>query len=258
MVSQAVSQLEAAKFQVAAANRMLTELGLAVGIQASQGHASLRVPGSPDQFLVKGRGYEFDALSEMGPGDMITCDLDGNLVDGPPGARQCNEVKMHSCLYKTHPEVQSVVHVHPRYVVAMSVLQRRLVPMCQEGIALVRDPLPVYPHVKGVWTEEEGLEVARMLGSGKAILLYGHGATTAGRSLREALFSMAWLEEQAKLNWYAYCAEGKDHPCIPTELIDEMEIGPRPSQLPHFQNAGEENQDGLWNYFVKRVMRDQG
>ena len=30
--------------------------------------------------------------------------------------------KIHSCIYKTRPDVQSVVHVHPRFIVLMSVL----------------------------------------------------------------------------------------------------------------------------------------
>src|SRR5207248_1122927 len=148
----------------------------------------------PDRFVVKGRGYEIDALALMRPEDMVVCDLEGFKVDGPPGSTQCREVKMHSCVYKARPDVQSVVHVHPRFVVLMSVLQSTLVPMCQEGIQLVRKPLPVYPHVKTVWSEEEGMEVAKTLGSNRAILLYGHGATTCGASLEEAVTSMLLLE----------------------------------------------------------------
>src|SRR5438270_7473981 len=87
----------------------------------------------------------------MRPEDMVVCDLDGYLVDGPPGGMQCREVKMHSCVYKARPDVMSVVHCHPRFLIVMSVLQATLVPMCQEGIQLVRNPLPVYPHVKTVW-----------------------------------------------------------------------------------------------------------
>jgi hypothetical protein len=41
-------------------------------------------------------------------------------------------------------------------MVLLSVLRIPLVPMCQEGIHLVRDPLPVYPHVKTIQNDEEG------------------------------------------------------------------------------------------------------
>ena len=84
------------KQEVAIANRVLWVLGLCTRVTASLGHASLRLPDRSDRFLVKGRGYKMDALATMRPEDMILCDLDGNLVDGPPGASQCFEVKMHS------------------------------------------------------------------------------------------------------------------------------------------------------------------
>ena len=86
----------------------------------------------------------------------------GFLVDGPPGITQCSEVKIHSCIYKTRPDVQSVVHVHPRFNVLLSVLGIPLAPMCQEGIHLVRQPLPVYPHVKTIQSDVEGMEVAQL------------------------------------------------------------------------------------------------
>src|SRR5690242_8988407 len=121
------------KREVAIANRVLWATGLCTGITTSLGHASSRLPDRSDRFLVKGRGYAMDALAAMRPGDMVTCDLEGNLVDGPPGATQCFEIKMHSWMYKLYPEVQAVVHVHPRYTVLMSTLGRPLKPMCQEG-----------------------------------------------------------------------------------------------------------------------------
>ncbi len=248
------------RYQVAVANRVLSEVGLSTGAMASLGHASLRVPTQPDNFVVKGRGYEMDALATMRPEHMVVCDLEGNKVDGPPGSTQCYEVKMHSCIFKARPEVQSIVHVHPRYVVLMSVLQSTLVPMCQEGIQLVRKPLPVYPHVKTVQSDEEGMEVAQTLGSARAIILQGHGATTAGRSLEESVISMLNLEEQARMNYLAYCAGGPDHPRIPDDQIDEMTNRPAVFDLPHFAGSAAQRRQGgeggVWAYYSWRVSRD--
>src|ERR1041384_5174740 len=42
--------------QVAEANRVMAEFGLSSGAVAAHGHVSMRVPGSPDRFVVKGRG----------------------------------------------------------------------------------------------------------------------------------------------------------------------------------------------------------
>src|SRR5207245_1650305 len=203
-----MAELDDVKRDVAIANRILAHVGLATGVTASLGHASLRVPSDPNLFVVKGRGYDLDVLSSMRPQDMVVCDLEGRKVDGPPQSTQCFEVKMHSCIFKLYPEVQSIVHVHPRHTIVMSVLQAQLRPMCQEGIQIVRHPLPVYPHVKTVQSDEEGMEVAELLGQAPTILLRGHGATTTGRTLQQSVMNMVHLEEQARMNWLAYCAAG--------------------------------------------------
>jgi ribulose-5-phosphate 4-epimerase/fuculose-1-phosphate aldolase len=256
-VAEADVSFEQTKYEVAVANRVLAELGLATGVLASLGHTSVRVPGSPDRFVVKGRGYAVDALAAMQPEDMIVCDLDGFKVEGPPGTMQCFEVKMHSCIYKTHPEVQSVTHVHPRYTVLMSTLQAGLRPMCQEGAQLVSKPLPVYHHVKTVQTDDEGTEVAALLGDSKAVLLEGHGAATVGATAEESVMTMLQLEEQARMNWYGYCAAGPDYRSLPGELIEEMTDRVPAAELPHFKDVFVGSRvGGVWKYYSDKVSSD--
>ena len=59
------TELEEVKLQVAQANRVLADVGLASGVTAALGHASMRVPSQPDRFVVKGRQYALDALAVM-------------------------------------------------------------------------------------------------------------------------------------------------------------------------------------------------
>jgi len=253
-------EMDEVKYQVAMANRVLADVGLATGVTAALGHASMRVPSSPDHFVVKGRQYALDSLSIMRPKDMIVCDLDGFMVDGPPGMTQCSEVKIHSCIYRTRPDVQSVVHVHPRYTVLMSVLQVPLVPMCQEGAGLVRDALPIYPHYVTIQSDKDGMEVATLLGNGKAVLLQGHGAVTAGRGLNESVMGMLQLEEQARMNYLAYCAAGRDHAQIPDALLNEGINRTPLHEQPHFKDVlkGQGPQrDGIWAHRIDAVSRQQ-
>jgi L-fuculose-phosphate aldolase len=252
------SDIEDIKREVAAANRVLSNLGLAVGMTAALGHASMRVPSEPNHFFVKGREYEFDALAIMEPDDMVMCDTEGFLRAGRAGLTQCSEVKIHACIYKTHPNVQAIVHVHPRYTILMSVLTGSLKPMRQEGAQLLRRPLPVYPHVKTIQSDAEGMEVATLLGDSPAMLLRGHGAVTTGRDLSEAVMGMAQLEEQAQLNYLAYCAQGKDYTCLTNDLLDEMVNRTPLYEHPHFKDVlkGRPAQrDGIWNYQKRAASR---
>lgn len=245
------TDLEDVKRDVATANRVLANLGLATGVTAALGHASMRVPSEPNHFFVKGREYEFDALAIMEPDDMVMCDTEGFLIAGRSGLTQCSEVKIHACIYKTHPQVQAVVHVHPRYTILMSVLTGSLKPMRQEGAQLVRHALPIYPHVKTIQSDAEGMELANLMGDSQAMLLRGHGAVTTGSSLSEAVMGMAQLEEQAQMNYLAYCAEGKDYTHLSNDLLDEMLNRTPLYEQPHFKDvlSGRPPQrDGIWSY----------
>jgi ribulose-5-phosphate 4-epimerase/fuculose-1-phosphate aldolase len=238
---------------------MLSTLGLASGVLASLGHASMRIPSQPDRFVVKGRGYEVDALAAMRPEHMVLCDLNGYKIDGPVGVTQCGEVQMHSCIYRARPDVQSIVHVHPRFTIIMSILAKRLVPMCNEGNELVLDPLPIFPHSRLILSEPDREKVANILGMKKAIVLRGHGAATIGGSLEEAILTMLFLEEQARMNWYGYCAAGRNHPQIPDSDTEEWIANYKTSKdLPHFkqlieQIGGVPRRNGIWNYYSTQV-----
>ena len=246
------------KREVAIANRILSNLGLATGVTADRGHASMRLPSDSGRFAVKGRQYAIDSLSSMRPEDMIICDTNGFLVSGPAGVVQCAEIKIHSCIYQLRPDVQSMVHVHPRYTVLLSTLGQGLTPLCQEGMQLVRDPLPVWPHVKIIQSHDEGMEVANLMGDGTAVLLFAHGAVTAGGSLSESVTAMAELEEQARMNYLALCAVGRDYPRIPEALIQEITDRPPPWELDHFKGVipeGGLRMSGTWNYHAAEASK---
>ncbi|HVA08608.1 MAG TPA: class II aldolase/adducin family protein [Acidimicrobiales bacterium] len=228
---------EDTKREVAVGNRVLWKIGLADGITLSLGHVSLRVPNNPDRFIVKGRGYDVDALPAMKASDMIVCDMDGNMIEGPPGGTQCYEVKIHSAIYKNNPDIKSVVHVHPRYTVLMSVLQQTLVPMCQEGSNLVESPIPVWPHSRLVSTDEDGEGLAATLGKSPVAMLIGHGAVATGQSISQSIQNIYTLEEQARMNYLALCAMGTGHPRVSPELVAENRTNPGFWELPHFKSS---------------------
>lgn len=242
-------------------------MGLATGVRASLGHVSMRLPDNPGRFVVKGRGYPVDSLATIRPDDLVTCDLEAFLVDGPPGIIPCFEVKIHSCIYKARPDVQAVVHVHPTFTTVLTVLDKRIRCMCNEGNRLVRDALPVYPHQKLVISEDDGSDLAKSLGNHKAVLMFGHGATTVGTTVEEAVTSMIHLEHQAEMNYYAYSVAGKDHAYVSDKLIDEgggsfgsMHQFGAQYELPHFKHAvaraGMPKHNGVWGYWSELVWSD--
>jgi L-fuculose-phosphate aldolase len=252
-----MSELDDVMHEVALANRMLFEMGLADSSTIERGHVSFRLPGQPDRFVIKALG---PALSMTTKDHMVVVDTNGFKVGGPKELNLPNEVKMHSCILRERPDVNSVVHVHPRYTVLMSVLQEQLGPMCIEGMPLFAKPLPMFPSPRLIIREEDGAEVANLLGDSPAILLQGHGAATVGADMEDSVINMLHLEEQARMNYLAFCAAGKDHAFITPEqragfnqnmrLLGEQEHL-KPEVAPTARKPG-----GVWLHYARLADQD--
>ncbi len=254
-------EIDEVKREVAIANRVLAEMGLATHILASLGHVSMRVPNQPDLFVVKGRGYATDALHVVRPEEMIVVDMDGNFVDGPKGTSQCYEVKMHSCIYRERRDVLSVVHTHPRFTNVLGLNDVKLKPLSNEGHQLVRNDIPVFPHSKLIITEADGMQVVEAIGNSPVLLLRGHGAVTTGRNMEQSVMNMLHLEEQSRLNWVALAAFGPDYKGIPDENMDEFAAGQAAmSQAPHLARPLAHMppipMGGVWKYYTELVSQD--
>ena len=108
--------------------------------------------------------------------------------------------------------------------------------------------------------------MAERIGDHKAVILRGHGAATVGDSLADAVVTMLQLEEQARMNWYAYCAAGANHPGIPMEDVDEWHAryatrydlahlkGPLARRGASEASPGQPG--GVWAYYAQRAMRE--
>ena len=184
--------------QVAIANRILALSGLAEGVTAALGHASLRLPDNPERFLVKGRGYKVDALAMIQPADLVLCDLDGNKIDGPDGVTQCFEVKMHSCIYRERPDVQAVVHAHPPVATGFAVAGEGFTTGILPELVAQIGWVPLVPYATP-GSEELAEQFEPFLASHDAFLMANHGATTVGPSLRIAHQRVESLEQSARI-----------------------------------------------------------
>jgi L-ribulose-5-phosphate 4-epimerase len=256
------SDLDQVKYDVAVANRVLTAVGLANGPTISLGHVSQRLPGDPSKFVVKGRGYEIDSLPRMRPEDMVLCDLDGYMLDGPKGSTPCYEVQIHAAIMKKRPEINSVIHVHPQFTVLFSILGKPIVPMAQgQAINILKKQIPTMRMYKIIQSQEEGQQVADTLADNAAMLLLGHGVVVAGSAPDEVVIGALGLEEQAKMNYYAYSVAGPDYPTIPDDLVQEnfyRQINFE--DLPQFKGLGagahSQRRNAVFSHYAEFVSRD--
>lgn len=203
---------------VAQSCRILGKLNLT---KEPSGHVSVRVPGE-ERILIKARGPEESGLRFVAARDIITVDFDGKKVAGQDGLESPQEVFIHTWLYKTRPEVQCVVHVHPLTVVLFTICDKPLLPLYgaydPSGLRLIVEGMANYPRSITVSSDQLGQEFARAMGDKQACLMRGHGITSAGSSVEEATLTAIKLNDAAVINYQAALL-GSPQP-IPQEDID--------------------------------------
>src|SRR5260370_2558996 len=129
----------------------------------TSGHMSMRLPDDRTRFLMKPHSVGLDELTME---NILTLDLDGNVVAGT--SRRHSEVYIHSEIFKARPDVQSVIHTHPPYAVALSASGRPLRCYSQPS-ALFFEALGVYSDaVALVRTPAMGKGVATAMGPRRA------------------------------------------------------------------------------------------
>jgi ribulose-5-phosphate 4-epimerase/fuculose-1-phosphate aldolase len=190
--------------KVAISCRIIGNRGVTRG---SFGHVSARIPGTK-KILIKAKGPAEEALEFAGKRDIIMIDIDGNTLDAPKGLEAPQETEMHLAVFRARPEVMSVIHSHPDWVVALTASEKPLLPIYAAynppGMRLVLDGIPVYPRSVTVVNEALGKDFMRYMGDKKVCLLRGHGMTTAGKTVEEATSVSLNAFELARLNYMAY------------------------------------------------------
>lgn len=236
--------------KVALACRIVGTQGLTRG---ALGHVSARIPGT-DRVLIKGKGINEEAVEFATEKDIITVDLEGRVVEAkkldPP-----NESAMHLAIYRKRPEVMSVIHTHPDWIVALTACDKPLIPMyaaySPAGMRLVLDGIPVYPRSVTIINRELAEDFVRVMGEKKACLLVGHGMTVAGGSVEEATVTSLHLYELARVHGMAY-AIGQPRPISEADIFEYRKRAER-REGPLRESSARYESD--WRYQVKLLQK---
>jgi ribulose-5-phosphate 4-epimerase/fuculose-1-phosphate aldolase len=183
---------------VALANRILERLGLSHAF----GHASARLPGT-NTFLIPTR--RSPGLAEAD--GLLTLDTEGRVIagEGEPNS----EFWIHARVYAARLDVAGVVHAHPPGCVCLTQIGEPHRVVHNQG-GIFADGVAEYSRIGLIRTRELGDLVAQALGARAAIMMRGHGITTAYGDVRSATVAACYLEESAALQLRMLAAAGGD------------------------------------------------
>lgn len=204
------------------------------------GHISARIPGT-DLICMMGHIHDTErTLFDITTDELIVIDADGNVVDGllePPG-----EFPIHTEVLRARPDVNCVVHCHPHWPVALSITRQDLIPVTyRAGIFFPR--VPRFPDPRQIEQPEHGQAVAATLGSGRAVMLTGHGVVCVGENVQQAAVVTIDLADAARFQMEAM-ASGQAH-ALADEYIAYRQHTP----------ADAEGFTAAWNYYSTKWLR---
>lgn len=158
------------------------------GLVHAYGHCSARV--DADSFLVC-------APRPMGlvePGEAgAVVPVDGPLPDGVLG-----EVRIHQQIYKRRPDVGGICRTMPPHAMALSALGKT--PKARHGFGSYFAPEPpLWDDPLLLRSDDQAAALADLFGDGRALLMRGNGAITAGDTLEEAVVFAWYLNDACRV-----------------------------------------------------------
>jgi len=169
------------KQHLAAAFRVFAERGFDEGVA---GHISLRDPILTDHFWLNPLSTHF---SQIKVSDLILVNEEGEVVEGEEPVNAAT-FAIHSEVHMARPDVTAACHAHSTYGKAYSAFGQELEMITQDACRFYKSH-SVYDNFGGVVLDrEEGKNIAKALGNGKAVILQNHGLLTVGQSVDEAAF----------------------------------------------------------------------
>lgn len=214
------------KKQVAVSCRIIGYRNVTKG---TLGHVSVRVPGT-DRILIKGRGPDVEGMEFSTQRDVITINMDGEVLDARDGLTAPAETAMHLAVLRRRPEIQSVIHAHPDWIVVLTSVGKPLVAMLNaydggSSARIIKDGLPLYPRSMTITNDELGDDMMRTMGDNNICLQFGHGICVAGTSIENATQTSLTLYEVARLNYLAY-AIGTPQPVADEDIRNRRQVAP--------------------------------
>jgi 3,4-dihydroxyphthalate decarboxylase len=227
------------RHRVAVACRILAAAGL---IEDVLGHVSVRL--DDDTVLVRGRGPQEAGLRYTEAADVVACSLQGERRADTDRALP-NELPIHLACYRDDPGVRAVVHAHPPAVIAADLAGVALVPLVGAynipAARLAADGIPVFARAVLINTDALAAEMRAAMGDRPVCVLRGHGITTTGATLEQAVARALALDSLARMATRVVAAGGTAEPISTADL----------AQLPELGTGF--NDDMLWRHHERRL-----
>ena len=167
--------------------KKVVERGLAAG---SGGNLSFRAPGT-GTFFITGTGTQLDQLN---PSSFAQVNLQGEHLDG---IRPSSEFRVHLESYKTRPDVDVCIHLHPQASVLTAALNLPIRFLTIDHVYYVRNVVRIPWILSG--TQEIAEATALAIKDSNVVILENHGCVVLAPTVQLGFSRVLNLEEASEL-----------------------------------------------------------
>jgi len=178
-------------------------------------HNSIMLPQErPDDaplFLINPRGYLFQELTAS---SLIVCTLDGKVVRGKGELRKV-AFHIHARIHVQIPAATCLLHVHPQYLTAISMLEDPELQLTHHNNLLLNDRIAIDRHAEApADSHAEGDRLAAAMGDKSILIMNGHGVTVAGPTVHDA-FDELYIAERTAMYQVTALSTGQKMRALP-------------------------------------------
>jgi L-fuculose-phosphate aldolase len=183
-------------------------------------------------------------LDEINASDFILVDDDLTVLEGDGMPNPSN--RFHLWIYRARTDVDCVVHTHPPFVSALSMIGVPLIASHMDTAMFFEDCAWLAEWPGPPIGDEEGELISGALGDKRSILLAHHGQLCAGETVEQAAVLAYHIERAAKMQLDAMAAG---------------EIKPLPRDAgkhAHDYRLKEAALNATFHYYARQVLRNDG
>src|SRR5467141_924539 len=205
-------------------------------------HISLRVPGTPDQFLINPYGVFFDEITAS---SLVKIDQQGQKLEDSPFPVNPAGFVIHSAIHAARHDAKCVLHTHTLNGVAVSTQRAGLLPISQHSISVLAS-LGYHDFEGPALRDDEKPRLVADLGDKTSLVLKNHGLLTVGETVADAFVAMYYLETSCAIQVRAQ-SRGGELISVPKELIE--------SSYPQMAGSGRVGNRGalVWPGLLRRL-----
>ena len=207
-----IKMIEKAKIEVLLGCKAICSKGYVLG---TAGNISVRVEES-SLFVITPTSLPYETLQED---DLVVADMAGNITEGKN--RPSMEFGMHLSIYRQRPDVRAIVHTHSKYATAASAMVGvSSVPIIDIETAMyIGGAISVAPFAPP-GSSELAENAVEHLGDRAGVILEGHGAISAGKTMNAAMVASDNLERACEI--YLIVRAAGNVKALPEEPLENL------------------------------------